>query len=251
MKTPAYLTIVLAASLLALAACEKPGDSTGEEQASATQDEEAAAEEPADGQKAEQEAEEGAEQEAKQDEAKQQDTSAQVDAPEGWEIVAPVEMTEADKAKLEKAKSAQKELGKTLLNELTSATAQKGFPEAVAVCNTVAPQIAEKVHTDKGVAIGRTSFKLRNPDNKPPTWAEPFVEARATEPTVMRSTGGDKLAYLAPIKMGELCVNCHGPADKLAEGVPEKVAELYPQDQATGFNPGDLRGWFWVEVPES
>jgi hypothetical protein len=239
MKTPAYLTIVLAASLLALSGCEKPGDSTGEEQASATQDEEASAEEPADDQKAE------------QDEAKQQDTSAQVDAPEGWEIVAPVEMTEADKAKLEKAKSAQKELGKTLLNELTSATAQKGFPEAVAVCNTVAPQIAEKVHTDKGVAIGRTSFKLRNPDNKPPTWAEPFVEARAAEPTVMRSTAGDKLAYLAPIKMGELCVNCHGPADKLAEGVPEKIAELYPQDQATGFNPGDLRGWFWVEVPES
>ena len=30
-----------------------------------------------------------------------------------------------------------------------------------------------------------------------------------------------------------------------------KVAldEQYPDDQATGFNVGELRGWFWVEFP--
>jgi hypothetical protein len=28
-------------------------------------------------------------------------------------------------------------------------------------------------------------------------------------------------------------------------------AAKYPKDQATGFKEGDLRGWFWVEVPPS
>ena len=36
------------------------------------------------------------------------------------------------------------------------------------------------------------------------------------------------------------------------EVLPEELkAELlvnYPHDQATGFQPDDLRGWFWVEV---
>jgi hypothetical protein len=27
------------------------------------------------------------------------------------------------------------------------------------------------------------------------------------------------------------------------------LAARYPDDRATGFAPGDLRGWFWVEVP--
>ncbi len=35
----------------------------------------------------------------------------------------------------------------------------------------------------------------------------------------------------------------------LAEGVGERLAELYPDDRATGFAPGELRGWFWMKVP--
>jgi hypothetical protein len=31
--------------------------------------------------------------------------------------------------------------------------------------------------------------------------------------------------------------------------VREELAERYPADRATGFKVGDIRGWFWVEVP--
>jgi hypothetical protein len=40
---------------------------------------------------------------------------------------------------------------------------------------------------------------------------------------------------------------CHGPSESLAPDIKEKLATLYPQDQATGFSEGELRGWFWVE----
>jgi mono/diheme cytochrome c family protein len=38
----------------------------------------------------------------------------------------------------------------------------------------------------------------------------------------------------------EPCAACHGT--NIAPGVQAKLAELYPNDQATGFKPGELRG---------
>jgi hypothetical protein len=33
--------------------------------------------------------------------------------------------------------------------------------------------------------------------------------------------------------------------------VASSIAELYPDDEATGFSAGDFRGVFWVEFPDS
>ena len=49
------------------------------------------------------------------------------------------------------------------------------------------------------------------------------------------------------IPTGGLCLQCHG--EVLDPAVAGKIAELYPDDQATGFIDGDLRGVFWVEYP--
>jgi hypothetical protein len=46
-----------------------------------------------------------------------------------------------------------------------------------------------------------------------------------------------------------LCVACHGKF--LAPDVAAIIEEAYPEDQATGFEVGDLRGVFWVEYPEA
>ena len=43
---------------------------------------------------------------------------------------------------------------------------------------------------------------------------------------------------------GEPCALCHGSAVK--DDVKAAVAKLYPKDQATGFEPGELRGAFTV-----
>jgi hypothetical protein len=44
-------------------------------------------------------------------------------------------------------------------------------------------------------------------------------------------------------------VTCHGGEEDLPREVVGALAEGYPQDQATGFSEGELRGWFWIEVP--
>jgi hypothetical protein len=43
-----------------------------------------------------------------------------------------------------------------------------------------------------------------------------------------------------------MCLQCHGA--NIAPPVAAKLAELYPEDQATGFAAGDFRGLFWVEL---
>ncbi len=123
-----------------------------------------------------------------------------------------------------------------------------GPATAIEVCSKEAAIIAEQVGAEQGVAIGRTSFKLRNAKNTPPEWARPLVQQRVAERGMLIYPPEQSEALL-PIRLQAICLTCHGPADRIAEDVRLALAKTYPDDQATGFAEGDLRGWFWVEVP--
>ncbi len=148
----------------------------------------------------------------------------------------------------ERALEAQKALFERLSTALLSAMANGGPTAAIETCSKQAPKIAAEVGRKHGVRIGRTSFRLRNPSNQPPEWAAEFIEQRVEEPQFVelenQATGA-----LLPIRVQGQCLTCHGPADTIADDVKQQLAQQYPEDQATGFNAGDLRGWFWVEVP--
>jgi hypothetical protein len=47
--------------------------------------------------------------------------------------------------------------------------------------------------------------------------------------------------------MQSLCLTCHG--ESLALDVADGIKRRYPQDEAIGFKPGELRGIFWLEFP--
>jgi hypothetical protein len=174
-------------------------------------------------------------------------SATSVEPPEPWKRVDADALPQSAKARLQEAQKAKKALGQKLMGELTAAVQGGDFARGVEVCKKAAPQVAKTVSSRYDVEIGRTSFKVRNPDNRPRDWAEPFVEARVTEDVVL--TGPENtVAYMSPIKMAEVCTNCHGAADQIPGEVERMLAEKYPQDEATGFAEGDLRGWFWVEV---
>lgn len=139
-------------------------------------------------------------------------------------------------------------LGARLKERLGGAIQEGGFAGGIAACKVAAPEIAQAVGAEQGLKIGRTSFKLRNPANAPPEWAKASVEARVETATFSDGPGGT-LRALLPIRMEGLCVSCHGQPADLAEGVSAALAAKYPADQATGFAEGELRGWFWVELP--
>lgn len=126
----------------------------------------------------------------------------------------------------------------------------KGPAEAIQVCRVKAPEIATALSVD-GIRMGRSSHRLRNPDNTAPDWLSPIMQVYLDDPASREpravELADDRWGYVEPIMVQPLCLNCHG--SKLAPDVAEQVAELYPEDRATGFEVGDLRGVFWLEFP--
>ena len=165
-----------------------------------------------------------------------------------WRTVAEADLTPEQHAQLERALAAKDEMAKTLMGELKAELETGGPSGAVVVCRDMAPMISEHVADNHGLAIGRTSHRLRNTGNLAPAWAEPAVNEIVDTAWYVEGPAGE-LGAILPIKLAAPCLACHGPADVLDEDVRSALAESYPDDQATGFAEGDLRGWFWVEVP--
>ena len=129
---------------------------------------------------------------------------------------------------------------------------EQGPAQAIEACRTEAPQISASLSVD-GVKLGRSSHRLRNPENVAPDWATPIMESWVTVPGAREAMTVDlpdgRQGYVEPIMVQPLCLTCHG--ENLAPDLAARIADLYPDDQATGFAEGDFRGVFWVEYPAS
>lgn len=152
--------------------------------------------------------------------------------------------SETEKSKLLAARDL---LFTKLSGRLMDALSTSGPADAIGVCQVEAKAIATEVGKEAGVQIGRTGVRLRNTSNQPPAWAKELVTARSNDPVFARLSNGHAAALL-PIKLQPQCLMCHGPKEQIAPDIQEKLAKLYPQDQATGFSEGELRGWFWIEA---
>ena len=138
-----------------------------------------------------------------------------------------------------------------LKNELKQALLagmQEGPVHAISVCRDQAPAIAASLSVD-GIEIGRTSHRLRNPANVAPRWVDnalqSYLQAGADRAPITVSLPDGRAGYVEPIVLQPLCVACHG--ENLAPDVAAQISETYPEDAATGFEVGDLRGVYWVE----
>ena len=149
-----------------------------------------------------------------------------------------------------------KAFAEQLQGELLSAMQAGGPVEAIGVCNIKAPEITENVSVEKGMMVSRTSLKLRNPQNAPDAWEqaalESFEQRKAAGEDVkmidfsevVETEAGKEFRYMKAIPTGEPCLTCHGT--DINSEVAAKLGELYPEDKARGFKPGDIRGAFSV-----
>jgi hypothetical protein len=158
-----------------------------------------------------------------------------------------------------KSREAVKEFAGGLQNALQSAMKEGGPVKAIEACNKVAPGIAADISRKNNWDVGRTSLKVRNSNNAPDAWERAVLEkfeqrkAAGEDPTKIEhfevvTEGGKKhFRYMKAIPTAEICTKCHGTAIDPAVGA--KLKELYPNDQATGFKVGDLRGAFSIVQP--
>jgi hypothetical protein len=139
------------------------------------------------------------------------------------------------------------------------AAMQDGGPvAAMEFCQVEAMPLTRQVTEEQGMHVKRTSWRLRNPQNAPDSLEQAALAhfaqaARSGEavpaPWVQAVPEGGYRFYRA-LPTNAMCLNCHGDPDELAEGVPAALEELYPQDEAVGFDEGELRGLLRVSVPD-
>jgi len=147
-----------------------------------------------------------------------------------------------------------------LSSALGEAIAKGGPTSALSVCRDKAPQIAKEVAAAHGVTLRRATHKPRNPKNAADEVEKTVLQAfgaalakkEAPKAQVITNADGSR-AFLAPIVLGNpLCLQCHGtPNQDIAPETLAAIQKLYPDDNATGFKLGDLRGLWRVTFPNS
>ncbi len=154
------------------------------------------------------------------------------------------------------SRAAIKALGGELKSTLQASMKASGPIDTISVCNTKAPQISNKISEAKGMKVERTSLKYRNQENKPDEWEksvlEQFEQRKANGETVStldfseltEHKGKKVFRYMKAIATEEVCLNCHG--SNLAPPIASRIKSLYPDDKATGYKKGDIRGAFTV-----
>lgn len=171
--------------------------------------------------------------------------------------LATVTQTPGDPAAEARALSAR--LQQRLQAELSAAMKEGGPLKAIEVCRSKAPVLAADLSKESGWKVGRTALRIRNPANAPDAWEKKALEefdarlARGEDPgtvekfEVLDVAGMKTFRYMKAIRTAEPCLGCHGPA--LKPELAAKVKELYPDDRATGFAAGELRGAFTISHP--
>ena len=175
-------------------------------------------------------------------------------------MLAVISCTRQDTGQLTAAsREASLEFMQNLKATLQQAMQDGGPLNAVAVCNMKAPAIAQEISQRKGWEIARTSLKVRNQGNAPDDWERKVLEdfearkSRGEDPAtlehheIVRLNGKKNFRYMKAIPTAGVCLVCHGETIEGALG--EKIKALYPMDQATGYNLGDIRGAFTITQP--
>lgn len=136
------------------------------------------------------------------------------------------------------------------------AMGENGISGAAQYCNVEALNITDSLSKAFDVQIRRTTLKLRNPKNAPTTDEKEMLayfeslSSSGVQPKDSLVRISDKeILYVRPIFTQVICQNCHGSlGSTLTNDNYAVIKNLYPDDQAIGYNSGDLRGMWSIKM---
>jgi hypothetical protein len=133
--------------------------------------------------------------------------------------------------------------------ELKSALQAGGPVNAIAVCADKAPQIADALSESSGWLVRRVSLRARNASRAiPDAWETAVLEEFDRRQAAGAAPATLSYAELTPSHyrfmqaqgVEAVCLLCHG--DNLDNAVTEALETYYPDDTATGYALGQVRG---------
>jgi hypothetical protein len=142
-----------------------------------------------------------------------------------------------------------------LMDTLQEKISAEGPEAAVAYCHLEALPLTARIAGEfpQVKNVRRTALRVRNPANTPDTvdrsvleeWLAGWNPAAPPTPVLREFTPADgrrELRYYRPVPVMATCLACHGQDKEIPDSVRQALQRDYPDDQATGFEEGDLRG---------
>ena len=139
----------------------------------------------------------------------------------------------------------------TLKPKLKEAIQSGGIEHAIKVCSVEAPKIAYDLSAQTGWSIKRVSLKPRNTNNARPDTFERNIltkfdlhQAKSDSSTLLQYSEivNNKYRYMKAQAVEGICLNCHGSS--ISADAKKTLNQYYPEDLATGYTLGDIRGAF-------
>ena len=159
---------------------------------------------------------------------------------------------------LHEARKVSAELAEKVRGLLLQEIERGGFENAARVCSELAQAITQQFNKRTGYYARRVSLRYRNPKNIPDDYERRKLEEldflnrekRLENEYVAVVKEGDReyLRYMKPLVAIPLCLVCHGPEENIPLEIKAILVEKYPNDRATGFLGGDVRGTISVKI---
>ena len=164
----------------------------------------------------------------------------------------------AEDAMLSEARNVAMSIPPKLIASLKDEISKSGPEGAIPVCKDMAPKMAGKILQETGWKVKRVTLKVRNEQRAiPDDWEKAALEdfdkrAAAGESPAKLEKGekvGNEYRYVKALPVQPLCLSCHGSAEQISPAVKAVLNQHYPNDRATGYTEGQIRGVISVRKP--
>lgn len=146
------------------------------------------------------------------------------------------------------------EIQNVLLQNVGEAIQKGGTDYAVEFCNIQAMPLTDSIADHLNVYIQRLSDKNRNPANAIQTQMDSIAweKIKSEKADFTEQDKNGEVYYYKPILIAmPTCIKCHGGKTDITESTQKMIAQKYPDDKATGYQMGDLRGMWKIKLKES
>lgn len=167
-------------------------------------------------------------------------------------LLAPVAALAAEpvaKTPGQQAQELTRQFVERLKPQLKKAINERGPAYAIGVCAKIAPAIADELSLESGWDIRRVSLRARNAGRAVP---DPWEQNVLYEFNRRQADGEDaediffgeevdgRYRFMQAQGVEPLCLVCHGKG--LSDDVQAELNRYYPEDWATGYSLGEVRG---------
>ncbi len=140
--------------------------------------------------------------------------------------------------------------------QLKQALQEGGPTRAIEVCADQAPKIADGLSAESGWQVKRVSLQPRNASRAiPDEWERSVLKgfdrliADGEPPEALRhgEKVGSQFRYMQAQPVEGVCLLCHG--ESISDEVKASLRDYYPDDTATGYYAGQIRGAISLTKP--